>query len=255
MTMTNPPFFLPLDPAPERPGTDFAKEALEGLAAVGLLVGVAWVAFCRWTEETDRKLRDAHLRGERLAAYRARHRWKASDVRPLLSIGVNEAAQRRMAALRGKGRPVVKPHRPLDELLCDKLTNWSILFRDDATPNERRRSFKVWPWWKHRVEALYRGELERARADHISGPHEYAERAVAAALRISQGTVHAICGEIRAMRREDANPPTSRRWCWLNMKSGWSPASCPNRSGQAMPDRRGRARRAALAAPSLAHVA
>ena len=183
---------------------DFAKEAHESLVAVALLVGALYVAFCRWTEETERKARKAHLRGERLAAYRARHRWKASDVRPLLSIGVNEAAQRRIAALRGKGRPVVKPHRPLDNLLCDKLTNWSILFRDDVTPNERRRSFKVWPWWKHHVEALYRGGLGRAQADHIRGAHDYAERAVAAALRISQGTVHAICGEIRAIRREDA---------------------------------------------------
>ena len=203
MTMTNATFPLPLDPAPERPGTDFAKEALESLVAVALLVGVACVALSRWTEETDRKLREAHLRGERLAAYRTRHRWKASDVRPLLSIGVNEAAQRRIAALSGKGRPVVKPHRPLDDLLCDKLTNWSIMVRDDATPNERRRSFRVWPWWKHHVEALYRGELELARADQTRGAHDHAERAVAAALRISQGTVHAICGEIRAMRRED----------------------------------------------------
>jgi hypothetical protein len=36
------------------------------------------------------------------------------------------------------------------------------------------------------------------------GPYDHAEREVAAALRISQGTVHAICGEVRAMRREDA---------------------------------------------------
>jgi hypothetical protein len=77
-------------------------------------------------------------------------------------------------------------------------------FRGDATPNERRRSFKVWPWWKRHVEALYCGELERARAKRTKGPHDYAERAVADALRVWQGTVHAICGEIRAMRREDA---------------------------------------------------
>jgi hypothetical protein len=203
-TMTNPPFFLPLDPTPDRPGTDFATEALESLVAVALLVGAAYVAFCRWTEETDRKLREDHLRGERLAAYRARHRWKGSDVRPLLSIGVNETAQRRIAALKGNGRPVVRPHRPLDDLLHDKLTNWLKLVRDNATPNERRRSFKVWPWWKHHVEALYRGELERARANKVKEPYDHAERAVAAALRISQGKLHAICGEIRAMRREDA---------------------------------------------------
>ena len=99
---------------------------------------------------------------------------------------------------------MVKPHRRLEDLLRDKLTNWLIPFRDDATPSERRRSLKVWPWWKHHVEALYRGELERARANQIKTPYDYAERTVADALRISQGKLHAICGEIRAMRREDA---------------------------------------------------
>jgi hypothetical protein len=209
MTMTNPPFLPPLDPAPERLGTNFAKVALEGLVVVAFLVG-APLALRQWAEETERKAREAHLRGERLAAYRARHRWKGSDVRPLLSIGVNETAQHRIATLKGKGRPVVRPHRPLDDLLHDKLTNWLKLVRDNATPNERRRSFKVWPWWKHRVEALYRGELERARANRVKGPHDHAERAVAAALGISQGTVHKICGEIRAMRREDAESANFR---------------------------------------------
>jgi len=109
-----------------------------------------------------------------------------------------------MAVLKGKGRPVVKPHRPLEDWLCDKLTSWSALFRADATPNERRCSFKVSPWWKHHVEALYRGELGRTRANRIRGPHDHAERAVADTLRVSQGTVHAICGEIRATRREDS---------------------------------------------------
>jgi hypothetical protein len=211
VTMTNSPFILPLDPAPERPEADFAKEVFVNLAAVALLVSDAYFALCCWAKETERKAREAHLRGERLAAYRARRKWKASDVRPLLSLGANEVAQRRMAALKGKGRPVVRPHRPLDNLLHDKLTNWLKLVRDDATPDERRRSFKVWPWWKHHVEALYRGELERARTNRVKGPHDHAERAVADALWISQGKVHAICGEIRAMRREDsesANFPT-----------------------------------------------
>ena len=188
----------------EWPGAESLKELLEKLAPIAVLAGMAYLAFRDWTEESEHKAQAAHLRAERLAAYKVRHRWKAGDVRPLLSIGVNGAAQRRMAVLKGRGRPVVKPHRPLEDLLYDKLTNWMIPFRDDATPNERRRSFKVWPWWKHHVEALYRGELERARAKRNKGPHDCAERAVAAALRMSPGTVHAICGEIRAMRREDA---------------------------------------------------
>jgi hypothetical protein len=117
MTMTNTPLVQ------EQPGTDSLKEALKSLAPIAVLAGAAYLALNRWTEEVERKAQEAHLRGERLAAYRARHRWKASDARPLLSIGVNEAAQRRMAALKGKGRPVVKPHRRLEDLLRDKLTN------------------------------------------------------------------------------------------------------------------------------------
>ncbi len=203
MPMTNPPFLRSPDPTPERRETDLFKETLESVLPVALRLVAAYRAFWRWAEEVARKAQEDHLRGERLAAYRARHRWKASDVRPLLSVGVSHVAQHRMARLKGKGRPVVKPHRPLEDLLCDKLTNWSRLFRHDVTPTERRRSFKVWPWWKHHVEALYRGELERARSSGTKGAHDQAERAVAEALRMSQGTVHAICGEIRALRRED----------------------------------------------------
>lgn len=214
MTMTTPS--LSLDQAPERPGTDFAKTALEGLAPValfvgaaflalyrGLDVGAAFLALYRGIEEAERNTQMNHLRGERLAAYRVRHRWKASDIRPLLSMGVSEVAQRRMAVLKGKGRPVVKPHRPLGEVLRDKLTNLSNLVRPDATPNERRRALKDSPWWKHNVEALYRGELAQARAKRIKGAYDHAERAIAAALLMSQGKVHAICTEIRAMRRDD----------------------------------------------------
>jgi hypothetical protein len=98
----------------------------------------------------------------------------------------------------------VSPGSGAPNSLRDRLTSWSALFRDDATPDERRRSFEGCPWWKHHVEALYRGELERARIRQIRGAYDHAERAVAHALRVSQGTVHAICGDIRAMRRADA---------------------------------------------------
>jgi hypothetical protein len=204
MTMTNPCCLRSPEPAPERRGMSLFKVTFEWVLPAALLLGAAYSAFCRWVAEAARKAEADHLRGERLAAYRVRHKWKASDLRPLLSIGVSEVAQHRMARLKGKGRPVVKSHRPLGNLLCDNLTNWSLLFRDDVTPAERRRSFKAWPWWKHHVEALYRGELERARSNRARGAHDLAERVVAEALRMSQGLVHAICREIRAMRREDA---------------------------------------------------
>jgi hypothetical protein len=194
----------PHDPAPALSGPNFPEWAFESMKPIAIAVGIAMVALYRWAGEVARNAHEKHLRAERLAAYRVRHRWKASDIRPLLTIGISEPAQRRMAALKGKGRPVVKPHRPLEDVLSDRLTSWFNLLREDATPDERRCSFRAWPWWKHHVEALYRGELERARVNGEKGPYDHAEREVAAALRISQGTVHAICGEVRAMRREDA---------------------------------------------------
>jgi hypothetical protein len=200
MTMNNSPSFRSPDPAPEQRRTDVLEEILERGSSVDPLLG----AFYRRVEEVLRKAQEDHRRGERLAAYRARHRWKASDVRPLQSVGVSEVAQHRMVRLEGKGRPVVKPHRPLEDLLLDQLTNWSILLCGNGTPRERRPLFRVWPWWKHHVVALYRGELERARSSRTRGAYDVAERVVAEALRMSQGTVHGICGEIRAMRREDA---------------------------------------------------
>lgn len=199
--MTN---LLPLSSPLEQPGQDQTKGILDELLSVAAAVGRAYLAFCDELQAAAHKAERDHLRGERLAAYRTRHRWRAGDVGPLLSIEVNEVAQRRMAALKGRGRPVVRPHRPLGTVLHEKLTTGLCLFREDATSDERRRAFRTWPWWKHRVEALYRGELELARAKRIKGAHDHAEKAVADALRMSQGKIHAICGEIRALRRKDA---------------------------------------------------
>lgn len=191
------------DPAPLSAGATFGGGEIEGLNPVVIAAGLVMLALYRWAEEAARNAEEKHLRAERLAAYKVRHRWKTSDMRPLLTIGVSPPAQRRMAVLRGKGRPVVKKHRPWEDMLCDRLATWCKLLREDSTPIERRRAFRAWPWWKHHVEALYRGELLQARASGVKGPHDHAERVVADALRMSQGAVHMICGEIRAERRED----------------------------------------------------
>jgi len=189
----------PLDPALPLPRLDVA----ESIDPIVIGVGIALVVFYRWVEQATRDADEKHLRAERLAAYKVRQKWKASDIRPLLTIGVSQSAQRRLAVLKGKGRPVVKPHRPLEDVLREKLTNWSSLLCEDAKPSERRRSFRAWPWWKHHVEALYRGELNAARVSGVRGPSDHSERTVARALRLSQGAVRMICGEIRAQRRED----------------------------------------------------
>jgi hypothetical protein len=89
----------------------------------------------------------------------------------------------------------------LEEVLSEKLTSWCGLFDKTAAPQQRRRSFRTWPWWKHHVEAMYRGELRRARLHAVKGPSDQAELKVAQALRVSQSAVHAVCGEIRALRQ------------------------------------------------------
>jgi hypothetical protein len=202
--MSTPPARLLSDPQPGQPVPDFTKVVLDNLVPIAVVVGAAYLAFTGWLEEAERKAQRGHLRRERLAAYRVRHQWKASDVRPLLSIGVPEGVQRRLAGLKGRGRPVVRWHRPLEAVLSENLTHWLNLFHEDATPAERRRSIRAWPWWKHHVEALYRGELALARDKRLKSPHDCAERTVADALWMSQGALHAICVEIRAMRRVDA---------------------------------------------------
>lgn len=200
-TTMNSPILQPHpDSSQEQPTPYFIKEFSDDAMTIALVVGELYIGFCRWVEKAQRD----HYRGELLTAYKARRRWKKSDVKPLLSIGVNKHAQRRMAKLQGRGRPVVEQHRPLGAAAVKKLAACMNLFREDATPNERRRAVKEWPWWKHNVEALYRGERELAREKQIKGPHDHAERMVADALRVSQGTVRAICGEIREMRQEDA---------------------------------------------------
>lgn len=163
-----------------------------------------YLTLCKAIQAAVLRAQRDHLRAERLAAYRRRHEWKAGDIGPLLSIGVNDVARRRMAKLTGRGRPVVRWHRPMESVLQEGLAAWPCLFREDATPDQRWRAFRTWPWWKHHVEALYRGEVELARMGRVKGAHDHAERAVASALRMSQGKVHAVCGEVRALRREDA---------------------------------------------------
>jgi hypothetical protein len=69
-------------------------------------------------------------------------------------------------------------------------------------PEQRRKALKLYPWWSHNVEALYRGEHALAKEAGIAGPSGHAERLVGQALGISSATVHKICGDIRRKRKE-----------------------------------------------------
>ena len=150
------------------------------------------------------KVEENHRRAQRLAAYRRRRQWKRSDVPSLLSLGVSKAAASRMRRLPARrGRPVVRPYTPASEVILAKLLALGTVCDPKSTPDQRRRAFRNSPWWEHHVEAFYRGERRRAVEDKIAGPYDFAERKVGAALGISQGKVHAVCGAIRDLRRSD----------------------------------------------------
>lgn len=188
------------------------------------------------------KAEEKHRRAQRLAAYRRRRQWKRSDMSSLLSLGVNKAAVSRMRRLPvRRGRPIVRPYTPISEVILAKLLALGTVCNSKSTPDQRRRAFKDTPWWKHHVEAFYRGEHRRAVEDKIAGPSDFAERKVGAALGISQGKVHAICGAIRELRRSDelsANFPeatleeyeewmTTGKPSWRDCQQGHSPAAMP----------------------------
>lgn len=175
---------------PSRDVPDWAK---------GAVIGILAIAICQLMESAERR----YNRGQLLAAYRRRREWKKSDLTRLQSLGVNKAAQSRMARLLGTGRPVVKPHLPMGELVVSKFNAFALLVDSSASVEDRKRAFREWPWWPHYVEALYRGEHEIAVSQDLKGPSNEAEIAVGNELGISAASVHQICGEIRRMRKED----------------------------------------------------
>lgn len=166
-----------------------------GAALFGIIALAIYKSLETWAEK--------YRRGQLLAAYRRRHAWKKSDIARLEALGVNATARRRMEHLTGRGRPVVNELRPLDEEIIEKLKAVQLLTDPKASPALRRQAFKMWPWWPHYVEALYRGEHAKAKAECIKSPSEEAERSVGRTLGISAATVHSICGEIRRKRKDD----------------------------------------------------
>lgn len=179
-----------------------------------------------------------HYRSQLLGAYKRRNSWKKSDIQHLRSLGVNKWAERRMERLAGKGRPVVRPVQPLEQVIVSQLNALEPLFNSASTPEKRKQAFKRWLWWPHYVEALYRGEHLLAKAEGISGPSDHAERLVGQALGMSPAKVHSICGEIRRMRREDAEFANFSAITLMEyeqwMKSGERIWDVDNRSGQTL---------------------
>jgi hypothetical protein len=169
-------------------------------AAVVLAAAYFQKSIVAWLE----RLEQQHYRGQRLAAYRRRRAWKKSDIPHLESLGVNQAARNRMERLEGRGRPVVKPHRPLDDTIVRIFGALQSLFDAAAPPSQRRQAFKLWPWWNHCVEALYRGEYELAKSRGLKSPSAEAEIAVGTACECRRHRCTAFAGKsarcVRTMR-------------------------------------------------------
>lgn len=197
-----PPRSAPIDPERAELVKQGTEKLLQGIYSVSTMVGMAVLALNEFAVLAAENAEERHHRAELLAAYRRRHSWKKSDLAHLESLGVNKAAHSRMTRLTGIGRPVVRPHQPLGGAVVAKALALQPLFSPDSTRAERVRALKSWPWWKHHVEALYRGEHDLAKTTGAVGPAEHAEALVGNALGISPAKVHAICGDIRRLRAE-----------------------------------------------------
>lgn len=226
---------------PGKSGDAAAKvsaELLAGAVVVGVIAYAVGKSVLSWLES----LEDKHHRGQLLAAYRRRHSWKKSDIPRLESLGVNHHAKLRMQRLAGLGRPVVTGHRPLHEILLDRVNTFALLVGSEATPEDRKRFFRTWPWWKHHVEAYYRGEHALARRQGLRNPSLEAEIKVGRTLGMSQSAVHAICAEIRRMRQEDelsANFPAETLEDyerWMNFGAAATFPDEPRQTAQPVPE-------------------
>lgn len=174
------------------------------LAGLGLLLVVAHEA----VRDAAIAAEARHNRAELLRAYLHRRRWKASDRANLLTLPLSPVAQRRLAGLAGRGRPVVEQHRELAEVVLEKLQPFAVVADKTSSPTDRLKALKQLPWWPHFVESLYRGEYQLAKTRGECSPAFAAEGVVGCDLGVSQPMVHRLCGHVRRLRRaceDDAN--------------------------------------------------
>ncbi len=173
--------------------------SIASVVAVGLVVLALCHTLAGWADNVEK----SHRRRQLLEAYKRRRNWKKGDIPRLEALGINGPARMRMQRLGGLGRPVVPEQRPLEEVVLHKINAFVLLMGPSATVQERKRQFRQWPWWKHHVEAYYRGEHELAKHRKMKNASIEAEIKVGTVLGISSSAVHNICREIRRMRRED----------------------------------------------------
>lgn len=153
-----------------------------------------------------------HERAKLLAAYRLRHRWKASDIAKLRQLNLSPVAERRIALLEGLGRPVITHATPASKFAQKAVAMMTVL-NEQTSPSHRLASIKHTHWWPHYVEAIYRGEYEAIKAQGLGSPSEKVEEIIAENLGISSAVVRKICTKVRRIRSDDfesANFPSAR---------------------------------------------
>jgi hypothetical protein len=139
-------------------------------------------------------------RGARLRALQRRHQWKQADKPRLLALGISPRSIEQRIGAKRLGRPVVSGYKSLAEAL--DLLSAQVMTLDDVRtePHERLRILKRLSIWPFVVEALYRGERERAKAVE-------AENIIGDALHMSPEAVHKLCGKVRRDRKKGIAPP------------------------------------------------
>lgn len=152
--------------------------------------------------ELEEHIEREHEKAKLLAAYRLRHRWKASDAGKLRQLKLSPAAERRVAQLDGRGRPIVT-HATSASNFVQKALHLMIALDVKASPRDRLAAIKITHWWPHYVEAVYRGEYEAAKAEGLGSAAERTEVLIAEYLGISSAVVRKLCTRIRKLRAED----------------------------------------------------
>lgn len=166
---------------------------------LGFMFGEILHQLDRAVREADRQYKRAELK----QAYEQRRSWRKSDIPRLQTLELNQQARLRLSRLTGRGRPVVRPHLPLSKFLVGGLVTYLIAYGPNSARSERLPALKQTKFWPHYVEALYRGEHAQAKARNVGSPSSVAEETVGRAVHMSASAVHAMCGKIRALRKDD----------------------------------------------------
>lgn len=185
----------------EAAALEFAKQ----LADVTIMVGQAVHYAVRGIENAARRAECGFERAQLLEVYRKRGSWKKGDLQKLRTYPLNRVAQKRLGELarrRQQGRPTIRPHRGLAQQLVAVGKHFHAMFDPATPPMDRLRLLKRTRWWAPLVEATYRGEYARLKAQNFKGLKgesisSQAEREVAQAFVISVAELKRLRNGVR----------------------------------------------------------